>query len=278
MPPISKLDPRSEAYAAALAECFGVPQSVAEQWRKGSTDPFAELNDDTSDGHVYLYGPLVPESSFERFFGGISPGDFIEAMDDAGDDVTIHVDSPGGSVFAGSAIANNIVSRLSDGIKIHVVIDGLAASAASWIPLAVNSCSIAEMGMMMFHRPMAVTFGNADDMRATAVSLDKVEKNATRMMDRRMTFDAIDAEDAADLVRGPSGTGSWLNAEETVAVGIAQKIEEAPELPGAGAGNGDDPPPTDKTAELTAAELTAAMKAEVEVLDAKLKVMGFDAE
>jgi ATP-dependent Clp protease protease subunit len=65
---------------------------------------------------------------------GVTAKDFVRVLAQAGDGpITLRINSPGGDVFDGYAIYNALKARKA---PVNVVIDGLAASAASFIAMA----------------------------------------------------------------------------------------------------------------------------------------------
>ena len=85
-------------------------------------------------------------------------------------EISVHINSPGGSVFDGIAIYNALRQHPA---TIHVHIDGLAASIASVIAMAGDTVTMAENALMMIHNPFGWVGGEAEDMRRTADMLDK---------------------------------------------------------------------------------------------------------
>jgi len=86
-------------------------------------------------------------------------------------DLDIYINSPGGSVFDGIAIYNQLARW---GGKKTVHIDGIAASIASVIAMVGDEIKIAENGLFMIHSAWGITVGNAAEMRKYADSLDKI--------------------------------------------------------------------------------------------------------
>ena len=86
------------------------------------------------------------------------------------EDITVRINSPGGSVFDGIAIYNALRYHPAN---IHVRIEGLAASIASVIAMAGDTITMAENSLMMIHNPLGWAGGEAKDMRRTADMLDK---------------------------------------------------------------------------------------------------------
>jgi ATP-dependent protease ClpP protease subunit len=95
------------------------------------------------------------------FFGnGITVNSVSDALQSAGDfsSVKLRINSPGGDLFQGVAIYNYLRSL---GKPINVVVDGLAASAASLIAMAGDKREMGDGAMMMIHNAMMIAMGNA---------------------------------------------------------------------------------------------------------------------
>lgn len=104
---------------------------------------------------------------------GVSAQAFVTALNNVKDgDIALHINSPGGDVFAARAMVAAIAAHPST-ITAHI--DGLAASAASYVALACDSVVMQSGSMMMVHRASALTWGNSDDMVNMADLLDKID-------------------------------------------------------------------------------------------------------
>lgn len=151
------------------------------------------------------------------FFGeGITVGNFSDAMKQAGDyqSIKLKINSPGGDVFEAVAIYNLLRSC---GKPVNVVVEGLAASAASIIAMAGDKCTMGEGSMMMIHNAMMMAFGNADEMRKCADILDTVSGSIADIyagcteMPKANVQKLMDAE-------------TWMDAEDAVSKGFADDI------------------------------------------------------
>lgn len=161
-------------------------------------------------GEIYVY-----EAIGEGWFGGITAKSFADALRDLGkvDALDIYINSPGGSVFDGIAIFNQI--RRFNGEKI-IHIDGIAASIASVIAMGGDEIHIAANGMMMIHDPWGVAFGTAGDMRKCADSLDKVRDT---ILDTYIAKTGGKKEQISDWMTAET----WMNADEALERGFASK-------------------------------------------------------
>jgi ATP-dependent Clp protease, protease subunit len=105
---------------------------------------------------------------------GVSAKGFLAELGalPAGTPIDLRINSPGGSVFDAVAIYNAI--QRHEG-TVTVWIDGIAASAASYIAMAGDEIVMPENAFLMIHDPAGLVMGTADDMRAMAEALDKVK-------------------------------------------------------------------------------------------------------
>ncbi|MFH8336957.1 head maturation protease, ClpP-related [Streptomyces sp. AM6-12] len=86
----------------------------------------------------------------------------------------VRVNSPGGSVFEGIAIANALRSHPAN---VTVQVDGIAASIASVIAMSGDRIEMAPNTMLMIHDASGVCMGNAADMAEMGELLDLISDN-----------------------------------------------------------------------------------------------------
>jgi ATP-dependent protease ClpP protease subunit len=131
-------------------------------------------------------------------------------------ELTLRINSPGGSVFDGIAIYNALKRHDA---RVTVWIDGIAASIASMIAMAGDEVVMPENAMLMLHDPSALVIGTAVDMRGMAEALDKMKAGMVAAYRDRSGRD--DAEIEA-LMRDET----WLSAREAVDLGLADRVEQ----------------------------------------------------
>lgn len=128
--------------------------------------------------------------------------------------ITLNINSPGGDVFDGLAILNALRQHTA---QINVVIDGMAASAASFIAMAGDSIKIAPNAMMMIHDASGLCVDNAQGMREMADLLDKTSQNIASIYQSR-------AGGTVEDWRAAMQAESWYTDQEAVDAGLADEI------------------------------------------------------
>lgn len=133
-----------------------------------------------------------------------------------GTPIDLRLNSPGGSVFDAVAIHNALKRHAG---TVTAWIDGIAASAASYVAMAGDEIVMPENAFLMIHDPAGLVMGTAADMRAMAEALDKVGGSlaAGYAAKSARPIDEIAALMAAE---------TWLDASEALALGFADRLVE----------------------------------------------------
>ena len=146
-----------------------------------------------------------------RTIGPDSVSDFLKGCSD-GERVKIEINSPGGSVIAGLAMANVIKNS-----KVHVTghIVGIAASMASVVACACDEIQMEEGAFMMVHNPWSSAMGDAEELRHAAMTLDQMRD--AMMSFYRAKFPTRSGDDLKSLMDAET----WMSGEECVRQGLA---------------------------------------------------------
>lgn len=151
---------------------------------------------------------------------GVTAIDFIQELRSvASPNITVRINSPGGQIFDGFAIYNALLNHPAH-VTAHV--DGVAASAASFIAQAADEIIVAKASSMMVHGGSGMCIGKAADMRTMADLLDKLDGQMAAIYAQRT--ERPTAEWLAQM-----GTDTWYTADEAVAAGLADRVADAPE-------------------------------------------------
>ncbi len=151
-----------------------------------------------------------------------SADDFREATEglEDGETLDLHIDSCGGDVLAGIAIANRIRELSKCDHPTNCTIDGLAASIASVIAMACNEIRMYPQSFIMIHNPWVFTMGDADGLRKEAQTLDSMKSAIVSFY--RQKFDRMD-----DEIRKMMDDETWISGENAGDFGLKVTLIEA---------------------------------------------------
>lgn len=169
---------------------------------------------------IYLYDMIVGSDAEAAWYGGVSPEAFAKQLAGMNGDVHLRINSPGGDVFGGRAIAQAMREYKGGDVLVHV--DGYAASIASIIAVTGKKVIMAPGAFMMIHKAWTISLGNADELLATAALLEKIdgtlaETYASRAGGKPEEFLAMMAAE------------TWFTAQDAVDLKLADELAAEPE-------------------------------------------------
>lgn len=161
---------------------------------------------------VYIFGEIG-----DSWWGeSTSAADFVKQIATIkSNTIELHINSPGGSAFDGIAIYNALKQHDAE---VHVVIDALAASAASFIAQAGDKVTMTSAAMMMIHDAATGAYGDAAYLRETADILDKLSNTVAGIYAKR-------SGESKEFWRNFMVQEVWFDADEAVASGLADEVE-----------------------------------------------------
>ena len=164
--------------------------------------------------------PAVLAIDDEIGFWGLQAKDFRESLNAiSAKELHVEINSPGGDVFAGTAMFNMLRAWAKDVKQVVTKVSGVAASIASVIFLAGDKRVMPKNTFAMVHAPWSVAMGNADELREQADTLEKIGGGMVKTyMDRTgLSEDEVNALLAQD---------TWLSADEALEKGFATEISD----------------------------------------------------
>jgi ATP-dependent Clp protease protease subunit len=172
----------------------------------------------SKEAEIFIYDAIVSDEVEAEWYGGVAAAPFVKALRgiDA-DTIHLRINSPGGSVFAARAIEQALREHKA---KVVAHIDGLAASAATFIAMAADEIVMAPGALFMIHKAWTFTYGNADDLRTEAELLSKIDGTLAD------TYAARTGKDAA-AVLDMMAAETWFTAQEAVDAGFADTVAES---------------------------------------------------
>lgn len=176
-----------------------------------------------NDVEINFYGEVVEERPVS-WDGKPIPGNFIvlenflRDLDELStkDSITIHINSAGGSLYAGVAIYNRLRALPANVITIN---DGLAASAASIIFQAGSTRKVNAGSSMMIHEAATMLIGyyQTKDLKA---EMKRLEAHNKTVIEAYAEATGIDA----DTIKNALAKETWMTGQEAVDAGYADEV------------------------------------------------------
>ena len=168
----------------------------------------------SSEADLFVYGEIV-DDDIDWWTGEKDPTlvgllSFKQELDNIGNvqKLNIYINSPGGDVFTASTMIS-MLKRLKDkGTFINAYVDGLSASAASFLMMVADNINLYKNSTVMIHKPMSYAVGNANDMQKTIDALNKIEDSV--MMPMYMNKSKV----SEDEIKGLIDAETWLSAKD----------------------------------------------------------------
>lgn len=164
------------------------------------------VNPDT----LWLYDAIGAD-----MWGGVSAEDFARTLQVmSAPKLHLRINSPGGDITDARAMVTALREHPSH-ITAHI--DGLAASAASYVALACNEVVISEGAFVMVHNAWTLAIGNRFDMQASSDMLAKIDHSIAADYQRKTGKDEA-------TVRAWMDAETWFSAQEALEVGLVDRI------------------------------------------------------
>lgn len=240
-----------------------------------------------------LYGPIGNNPLSGK---GITSAWVAEQIISSGkiDQIDVYINSPGGDVFEGIAIYNELKQFPG---QVNVFIMGLAASIASVIAMAGDQRVIYDGAEFMIHQASGMTFGTADDHVKQASTLRRLDAKLATIYAEATGGDAatiaammteetwMESEDALTDGFATHGSPQTAIAPPVSAMALLDQYQHVPLKVAAWQASGDTPTPSpeptameDKPEEtevtneepIEEEDTIASLKAKIEELEAKI--------
>jgi ATP-dependent Clp protease protease subunit len=135
---------------------------------------------------------------------------------DPGKDISIYINSPGGSVYAGYGIYDTMQYITSD---VSTICTGIAASMASVILVAGKKGKRFALNhsRVLIHQPLSGVQGQASDMEIAVKEILKVKEELYRIISTHSgkSFEEVEKDSDRDY---------WMTAVEAVEYGMVDEI------------------------------------------------------
>lgn len=143
----------------------------------------------------------------------------LSALEKEHDEITIRINSPGGSVFDGNAIVSAIQQSSA---KITCVCDGIAYSMGAAILMAGETVKASKHATIMIHNVSGGVWGNANDLRGALEMMEKLDGSYADIIADKTGQSRDDI-----LAKYFDYRDHTLSAEEALAEGMIDELIEA---------------------------------------------------
>lgn len=185
------------------------------------------VNEEDNSAEINMYGEVVSTRPTDFWTGQPIPGDFIildeflRDLDGLRDksNITVHINSVGGDLYAGVAIYNRLKSLSAN---ITTINDGLAASAGSLIFMAGSTRKMNAGSNLMIHQALGFLYGyyNNSDLKDVMKQLTAANKAGINIYVEATGLDP-------DTVKTQVDRESWFTGQEAVDAGYAHELVES---------------------------------------------------
>ncbi|MAT45359.1 MAG: peptidase [Anaerolineaceae bacterium] len=186
---------------------------------EGSQKPFEPFwrvvdaaESDSGETEIEFYGYISEYSWLED---DITPAKFKADLAKLGNKpITIRVHSGGGDVYAASAIRAMIMDYPG---KVTARIDGLCASAATYVAMAADHVKMQDSAFFMIHNPWMFTWGDEEELKAAANFLKKIKAG---IVETYQSKTSLDAEKLSKMMSAET----WMTAKEAQENGFVDEV------------------------------------------------------
>ena len=134
----------------------------------------------------------------------------------AGQDVEVHISSVGGSAFDAIAIYD-LLKKYQGNLTTYI--DALAASAASIVAMGGKTVIMSKYALLMIHKPMVGTGGNADELLKDVQMLNIVQGRLAQIYMDKTGLDGVTINSLINAV-------TWLSADQALDLGFIDQVED----------------------------------------------------
>lgn len=166
------------------------------------------------DELIQQIGQLFGASAAET---GQYTGELTNCLENAVDELELEIHSPGGSIFDGFTLYNELLSLRQRGVKVTATINTLAASMASVIAMAADVIRIVPNGQIMIHEAQTAVRGTASDLMKVASQAEQMNVQLAEIYSKRTGL-------PMDEIRSMMKAETWLTASDAIAKNFADEV------------------------------------------------------
>lgn len=179
-------------------------------------DPFWRVVDaaesDSGETEIEFYGHISEYSWWED---DITPAKFRAELANLGNrPITVRIHSGGGDVYAASAIRSMLIDYPG---RVTTRIDGLCASAATYIAMAGDLVKMQDSAYFMIHNPWMITWGDEGDLKKAAEFLGTIKKGIVETYTGKTKL-------SEEKISKMMDKETWMTAQEAKELGFVDEV------------------------------------------------------
>ena len=130
---------------------------------------------------LYLYDAITTDSATKIH------NEILGAEMDGENEITININSVGGSIFAGWSIISTMLSKQNTGMIINTHVSGIGGSMGGVVAMFGNNVSMNDFALLMIHNP---SFGGQQPTNpAERIVIDKIKNSLITIFSGRRGMD-----------------------------------------------------------------------------------------
>jgi ATP-dependent Clp protease protease subunit len=206
-----------------LAKCHQLAEQhrLVKGWKPGSIFSRSMDSSKPNEGDLYIYQQIGSDWWTGEGVTAASVQQALDAMKGV-KTLNVYINSEGGDVFEAKAIYAQLQRFPAEKV---VCVDGIAASAATFIAMVGDRIVTSEVGTWMVHEAWGGAMGNASDLRGYADLLDM-------MNDDIATLYAKQTGKSVEEMRSVMSAETWMNAQQALEMGFTDEIASDAESDG----------------------------------------------
>ncbi len=195
------------------------PSNIAEKFWN-----ITSINDD--EGEITLYGDVMSKRPVDWWTGEPKPGFYITPEGFMEDlelvknkaHITVRLNSCGGDLYTGIAIHNALKNLTGE---VNVIVEGIAASAASVIMCAGDTVTVYPGSLVMIHGVSVLMWDSMTikDMEQMIKGMDASERAVSEIYNAKTGIDI-------DTLRSMMNEETWMTGREAYEKGFADSLKE----------------------------------------------------
>ncbi len=214
-----KTHPLSPPTLEGAKKSEGVLMKDVKRVLPGNAKPFERFwrvvdaaDSESGESELWFYG-FISEYSWDQ--DDITPGLMREDLERfGGKPITLRIHSAGGEVFAASAIRSMLMAYPG---YVTARIEGLCASAATYVAMAADKVLMQDSAFFMVHDPWTIALGGIKELSQVVKMLKALKKGIVETYQNKTDL-------GADVLAKMMEDETWMSAQKALELGFVDEV------------------------------------------------------